>query len=58
MSCFDLVCGYDDIKAELMRIHDVLRHREKYEKLSVKRPRGLLDPKRRKAPIKNARRAV
>ena len=42
MSCFDLVCGYDDIKAELMRIHDVLRHREKYEKLSVKRPRGLL----------------
>ena len=42
MSCFELVCGYDDIKAELMRIHDVLRHREKYEKLSVKSPRGLL----------------
>ena len=42
MSCIDLVCGYDDIKAELMRIHDVLRHKEKFEKLGVNMPRGLL----------------
>lgn len=42
MSCFDLVCGYEDIKAELMRIHDVLRQKEKFEKLGVNRPRGLL----------------
>lgn len=42
MSCFDLVCGYEDIKAELQRIHNVLRYREKYENLSVNRPRGLL----------------
>jgi cell division protease FtsH len=42
MSCFDLVCGYEDIKAELIRIHDVLRHKEKYETMGVKRPRGIL----------------
>ena len=42
MSCFDLVCGYGDIKAELMRIHDVLRHKEKFEKMGINKPRGLL----------------
>ena len=42
MSCFDLVCGYEDIKAELIRIHDVLRQRERFEKMGVNRPRGLL----------------
>lgn len=42
MSCFDLVCGYEDIKAELIRIHDVLRQSEKFEKMGVTRPRGLL----------------
>ena len=42
MSVFDLVCGYKDIKAELIRVHDVLRHKEKYEKMGVKRPRGVL----------------
>ena len=42
MSCIDLVCGYEDIKAEMMRIHDVLRHKEKFEKLGVNMPRGLL----------------
>ena len=42
MSCFNLVCGYEDIKSELMRIHNVLRHKEKFEKMGVKRPRGVL----------------
>ena len=42
MSCFELVCGYEDIKAELIRIHNVLKNAEKFKKLGVKRPRGVL----------------
>lgn len=42
MSVFNLVCGYEDIKAELMRIHNVLRNAEKFEKMGVKKPRGVL----------------
>lgn len=42
MSVFDLVCGYEDIRAELIRVHDVLRHKEKYEKMGVERPHGIL----------------
>ena len=42
MSCFELVCGYEDIKSELMRIHNVLKNAEKFEKVGVRRPRGVL----------------
>ena len=42
MSVFNLVCGYEEIKTELMRIHNVLRNAEKFEKLGVKKPRGVL----------------
>ena len=42
MSCFELVCGYEDIKSELMRIHNVLKNAEKFEKVGVRRPRGIL----------------
>ena len=42
MSCFELVCGYEDIKLELMRIHNVLKNADKFEKMGVKRPRGVL----------------
>ncbi len=42
MSCFGLVCGYADIRAELMRIHNLLRNAEKFKKLGVERPRGVL----------------
>lgn len=42
MSGFDTVIGYDDIKAELKRFCDVLKHSEKYEKLGVTLPSGIL----------------
>ena len=42
MSAFDKVIGYEDIKAELVRFCDVLKNPEKYEKLGVTLPRGIL----------------
>lgn len=42
MSYFDLVCGYEDIKAELFRICDVLNNTEKYDELDVAMPYGIL----------------
>ena len=42
MSAFDKIIGYDDIKAELACFADVFKNREKYLKLGVTLPRGLL----------------
>lgn len=42
MSSFDKVVGYEDIKRELQMFSDVIKNFEKYEKLGVKLPRGIL----------------
>ena len=42
MSEFDKVIGYDSIKLELQRICDIIKNPEKYEKLGVKFPNGLV----------------
>ncbi len=42
MSRFDKVIGYEDIKAELIRICDVVKNPEKYAKLGVHMPRGIM----------------
>ena len=43
MNSFDLVIGYEDIKRELLRVSDVLRNPEKYEKLvDSGTPHGIL----------------
>lgn len=42
MNSFDLVIGYEDIKRELLCISDVLRNPEKYEKIGVDMPHGIL----------------
>ena len=43
MNGFDLVIGYEDIKRELLRVSDVLRNPEKYDKLvDVGTPHGIL----------------
>ncbi len=42
MEYFSSVIGYEDIKAELARICDVLRKPEKYERLGVSIPYGVL----------------
>ena len=42
MNGFDFVVGYEDIKRELVRTCDVLRHSKKYEKLGVNIPHGVL----------------
>lgn len=42
MSEFDNIIGYNSIKLEIMRICDVVKNKEKYEKLGVKMPNGLL----------------
>ena len=42
MSEFDKVIGYSDIKAELIRLCDVLKNMDKYKRLGVTMPRGLL----------------
>ena len=42
MSEFDKVIGYEDIKTELKRFCDVLKNPEKYEKVGVKAPTGIL----------------
>ena len=42
MKAFDKVIGYDDVKAELIRFADVIKNTEKYLKLGVTLPSGLL----------------
>lgn len=42
MSAFDKVIGYEDIKVELERYCDVLKNPERYGKLGVKVPSGIL----------------
>ena len=42
MSKFEKVVGYEDIKAELIRICDVVKHPEKYSRLGVSMPRGIM----------------
>ena len=42
MSKFDKVIGYEDIKAELIRICDVVKNPEKYARLGVQMPRGIM----------------
>lgn len=42
MSSFDKVIGYEDIKAELIRICDVVKNPGKYARLGVKMPRGIM----------------
>ena len=41
-TAFDSIIGYQDIKQELLRLLDRLRDPEKYEKLGVTMPHGLL----------------
>lgn len=42
MSNFEMIIGYEDVKAELERILDTIKDPEKYEKLGVKTPRGVM----------------
>lgn len=42
MSAFDRIIGYEDVKTELIRFCDVLKNYEKYQKLGVVLPRGIL----------------
>ena len=42
MNSFDKVIGYDAIKLEIARLCDVIKNSEKYQKLGVKIPKGLL----------------
>ena len=42
MNAFDRIIGYDDIKAELEELGDVLKHTEKYKAAGIRTPRGLL----------------
>ena len=42
MSEFDKVIGYESIKFELKRVCDVLKNFQKYSKIGVKQPTGIL----------------
>ena len=42
MKAFEKIIGYEDEKLELKRICDILRNTDKYKKLGVTTPRGLL----------------
>ncbi len=42
MKEFDKIIGYSDVKKELLRLCDIMVNGEKYRKLGVKTPRGLL----------------
>ncbi|MBE5878228.1 MAG: AAA family ATPase [Lachnospiraceae bacterium] len=42
MKAFEKVVGYEDVKAELMQICDSLKNSEKYKKLGISVPKGLM----------------
>lgn len=42
MSDFEKIIGYEEVKTELRRICDMIRNPEKYKKLGVSMPKGLL----------------
>ena len=42
MKEFDSIIGYDSIKAELIRVCDMIRNPEFYERLGAKLPRGII----------------
>ncbi len=42
MKAFEKIIGYEDVKVELERTCDIMLHAEKYKKLGVSTPRGLL----------------
>ena len=42
MKEFDKTVGYKNVKIELERICDIIRNPEKYRKLGVSTPKGLL----------------
>ena len=49
----DKVIGYDGIKQEMLRILDVMKNPEKYQRLGLSVPRGILldgEPGSRKNP--------
>ena len=39
---FEKIIGYEEIKVELNRVLDMIAHKEKYERLGAKLPRGIL----------------
>ena len=42
MKAFEKIIGYEDVKAELYRICDLMKNPDKYRRLGVATPRGLL----------------
>ena len=42
MSAFDKVIGYESIKQELLKICDMVNHRDVYDKMGAKIPQGIL----------------
>lgn len=42
MNAFDKIIGYNSVKNELRQISDTLKNRDRYDRLGVKAPRGLL----------------
>ena len=42
INAFDRIIGYEDIKAELEELGDVLQNTNKYRQCGVRTPRGLL----------------
>lgn len=42
MSQFDKVIGYEDVKMELIRICDTVKHPDKYARLGISMPRGIM----------------
>ena len=42
MNLFDEIIGYEDIKTELKIIYDIISNPDKYKKLGVNQPKGLL----------------
>ncbi len=57
MNAFDKVIGYDNIKAEMAQIADMLKNRERYENMGARMPRGVLmygDPGLGKTLVANA----
>ena len=42
MEGLNKVIGYNSVKKELLKVLDMLNNKEKYEKLGIKTPRGML----------------